>query len=204
MSTQSESASALDPRILGIDPGLQRTGFALLSVPPHPGAAPILLDAGIIRLPVKDSLPSRLALLDRELDDLLEHAGPRVMACEDLYSHYQHPRTAILMGHARGVILTAAARRSIEVVAVPATQAKKMLTGSGHASKEQMQRAVTLMLDLPAAPEPHDVADAIAIGWCGVQLMREQAMQRPGGGSRGGVSSSKEATTAGTAEAREP
>jgi crossover junction endodeoxyribonuclease RuvC len=88
------------------------------------------------------------------------------MALEELYSHYEHPRTSILMGHARGVICLAAAEAGIEVVPYSATQLKKLLTGSGRASKLQMQRAIRNELRLAELPEPADVADALALALC--------------------------------------
>src|SRR5262245_36148097 len=94
-----------------------------------------------------------------------------MLACEDLYAHYKHPRTAIRMGHARGVVLALAARNGLSVAHINATQIKKMLTGNGHASKGQMQRAVAGTLRLACLPEPHDVADAIAIGLAGLRLL---------------------------------
>jgi crossover junction endodeoxyribonuclease RuvC len=88
------------------------------------------------------------------------------VAVEQLYAHYKHPRTAILMGHARGVILQQAAEAGAEVESFAATRIKKSLTGNGHAAKGQMQRAIQAMLALPHVPEPPDVADAIAIALC--------------------------------------
>ena len=80
--------------------------------------------------------------------------------------HYRHPRTAILMGHARGVILSAAGRLGIEVANMGATHVKRFLTGNGHASKEKVQRAVQVMLGLEELPQPADVSDALAIAVC--------------------------------------
>jgi hypothetical protein len=108
---------------------------------------------------------------------------PRVLACEELYAHYRHPRTAILMGHARGVILAAAGRHGMAVLPLAATHVKKILTGSGRASKQQVQRAVANTLGLPALPGPHDVADAPS--WaCGVRTRSASAptwLRRRGG-----------------------
>lgn len=157
--------------ILGIDPGLQRTGYAALSAGVL-GRPPIVLDAGIIRLTRGAKLEARLVELDDSLRELLTLHSPGVLACEALYAHYKHPRTAILMGHARGVVLCAASRAGLSVVHVSATNAKKMLTGSGHASKSQVQWAIANFLGVSKPPEPHDVADAISIALCGLQLKR--------------------------------
>ncbi len=88
------------------------------------------------------------------------------MAIEQLYSHYKHPRTAILMGHARGVICLAAAQAGIAVIHYSATQIKKILTGNGRAPKIQMQQAIRRELALAEVPEPPDVADALAVALC--------------------------------------
>ena len=157
-------------RILGIDPGLQRTGYAMLACGATEGEVR-LIDAGIIRLDRTQELAARLVELDAALSELMSQHRPTLLACEELYAHYKHPRTAILMGHARGVILSVAARRDVRICAIAATHAKKLLTGRGHAGKAQMQRAVALTLGLVELPEPHDVADAIAIGLAGARLL---------------------------------
>ena len=97
---------------------------------------------------------------------MLAALKPEAVAIEELYSHYERPTTAILMGHARGVILLAAAEVGVPVVSYPATQIKKTITGNGHAAKWQMQEAVRRELNLTALPEPPDVADALAIAMC--------------------------------------
>ena len=106
---------------------------------------------------------------------MIQTHHPLVLACEELYAHYKHPRTAILMAHARGVILALAARSGLEILSVAATNVKKLLTGSGHAGKRQVQLAVTATLHLPMIPEPNDVADAIAIALCGLRLRHARA-----------------------------
>ena len=151
-------------RVLGIDPGLQRTGYGVVE---FVGVTPRLLDGGIIRLNAKESVAVRLVELERELSALIDECRPTRVAVEEVFSHYAHPQTAVLMGHARGVILLCAARASIELVELAANRVKKNLTGHGHASKEQMQRSVQGLFQLKELPEPPDVADAIAIALCG-------------------------------------
>jgi crossover junction endodeoxyribonuclease RuvC len=157
-------------RVLGIDPGLRRTGYAVLTL--DGGERGGLIEAGLVRLNEKRSLEDRLVELEDGLTQIMDTHRPAVLACEQLYAHYKHPRTAILMGHARGVILALAARRGLAIVPVAATHVKKYLTGRGHAGKSQVQRAVAATLGLLHMPEPHDVADAIAIALCGRMLQR--------------------------------
>jgi crossover junction endodeoxyribonuclease RuvC len=150
-------------RILGIDPGLNITGYGVLEVQP---TGLCLCEAGVVRSRGGASLVERLADIHRGVADVIAGLHPTVMALEELYSHYDRPRTAILMGHARGVICLAGAQAGIPVCHYPATQVKRMLTGAGQASKAQMQRAIQFELRLPKLPEPPDVADALAIAMC--------------------------------------
>src|SRR5688500_17668658 len=150
-------------RILGIDPGLQITGYGVID---YDRARPKLVDGGVIRLKPKTSIPDRLVELETELESLVDDHKPDVCAVEELYSHYNHPRTAILMGHARGVILLAAQRRSIRIEQFAANRIKQSMVGHGHAAKDQMQKAVQALWNLKELPEPPDVADALAIALC--------------------------------------
>ena len=95
--------------------------------------------------------------------EVIDQFGVTEMAVEQLYAHYDHPRTAILMAHARGAIFLAGGQRGLKVTSYAATQIKKAVTGSGRAGKEQMQLAMLREFGLAKMPEPHDVADALAI-----------------------------------------
>lgn len=163
-------------RILGIDPGLQTTGYGVIE---WASVRPRLIDAGVIRLKPRSPLPDRLVELEAELDELVREQAPDVCAVEQLYSHYAHPRTAILMGHARGVILLVARRHGVRVEQLSANRIKQSLTGHGHASKLQMQRSIQAQWNLPAPPEPPDVADALAAALC-----CGRALSEPGTGRR--------------------
>lgn len=155
--------SSVPHRILGIDPGLNTTGYGVLDV--ECGKLR-LCEAGVVRGRTRGSLTARLNQIYEGVAEVIESLRPDAMALEELYSHYARPRTAILMGHARGVICLAAARAGIEVIHYSATQIKRILTGSGRASKGQVQRAIQRELGLPSLPEPADVADALAIALC--------------------------------------
>lgn len=149
--------------VCGIDPGLGVTGYAVLK---QCGDVCSVIEAGVCRFDKKQPLAVRLAAIEGDLTSILEEHRPVVVGVESLYAHYNHPRTAILMGHARGVILLAAAKLGIEVRSYAATQIKRYLTGNGRATKVQMQRAIQRTLGLPAPPEPADVADAVAVALC--------------------------------------
>src|SRR4030042_2033151 len=159
----------LKMRILGIDPGLQVCGYAFLETEQN---SEKLIEAGVFRTSGGSSIEAKLNQIAEDMDCLLERFGPEVVAVEQLYSHYTHPRTAILMGHARGVILQRCAQAGIEVKSFNATRIKKSLTGNGRASKEQVQRTIQTILSLPQLPEPPDVADAIAAALCCATSLR--------------------------------
>lgn len=156
-------------RVLGIDPGLRITGYGCLQGSPE---RPEIVEAGVFRLgkggPSGDrasaaSVSSRLAELDRDFRELLERTTPEVVAVESLFAHYKHPATAIVMGHARGVLLLAVREAGIQLVELKPNSVKKAITGFGHAGKPQMQRAVQSVFGLAEPPSPPDVADALAI-----------------------------------------
>jgi crossover junction endodeoxyribonuclease RuvC len=150
-------------RILGIDPGLQVCGYACIETN---GDQHKLIEAGVIRTDSRLPIEEKLNRIAEDMDSLLKNFRPDVVAVEELYSHYAHPKTAILMGHARGVILQKCAQAAVEVRSFSATRLKKSITGNGRASKEQVQRTIQTILSLPNLPEPADVADAIAAALC--------------------------------------
>jgi crossover junction endodeoxyribonuclease RuvC len=150
-------------RILGVDPGLNITGYAVIDCL---GSRDAIVEAGTIRPDASDEMPRRIARIHAELLEIIDELTPRTVAIEQLYSHYKHPRTSILMAHARGAIMLAAAHRNLPVTSLAATQIKKSLTGNGRAGKRQIQLTVATLFGLDEAPEPADVADAMAIALC--------------------------------------
>ena len=150
-------------RILGIDPGLIITGYGVVG---FSLARPKLLAGGIVRLNARDTIPDRLVELETEMESLITEYSPDICAVEQLYAHYAHPRTAILMGHARGVILLVARRHGIRVEQYAANRIKQSLVGHGHAGKPQVQRAIQALWNLKEPPDPPDVADALAVALC--------------------------------------
>jgi crossover junction endodeoxyribonuclease RuvC len=176
-------------RVLGIDPGLNTTGYGVLEFAQVGESlrdsqsrlgetrprVPRLIEAGVVRGKASAQLAERVQEIHDGVADVIATLKPEVLAIEELYSHYDRPTTAILMGHARGVILLAAARAGIPVESYPSTQVKKTITGNGHAAKWQMQEAIRRELNLPALPEPPDVADALAIALCHCYLSRHSS-----------------------------
>lgn len=148
-------------KILGIDPGLQVCGYACLEA-----SGEKLVEAGVLRTGNDLAIEIRLNKIAEDIETILNKFRPDVVAVEQLYSHYAHPKTAILMGHARGVILQKCAQVGIEVKSFSATRIKKSLTGNGRATKVQVQRTIQSLLRLSSVPEPNDVSDAIAAALC--------------------------------------
>jgi crossover junction endodeoxyribonuclease RuvC len=153
-------------RILGIDPGLQITGYAVLETG---SLGPRVCEAGIVRSSEGRSsadMATRLLAMYNGIVEVIAQFRPGVVAVEQLYAHYEHPRTAILMAHARGAIFLAAAQQGLPVVSYNATRIKKTITGNGRAPKNQVQLTVQRELGLAQLPEPPDVADALAAALC--------------------------------------
>lgn len=165
------SSALLNTRVIGVDPGLNATGYGVIEC----GKSGIkLIEAGVIRLPrsAGNNLPSRLEQLFRGLGEIIGEFRPEAMCLEEVYSHADYPRTAVLMGHARGVICLAARLSQIPVVNLSAKRVKQSITGNGNASKSQVQRAVQNFFSLNRVPHPPDVADALAVALCFVDSQR--------------------------------
>ncbi len=158
-------------RVIGIDPGLNITGYGIVDEEDQRIG---LIEAGVVRTKASLPMAERLSEISREIDEIIAQFSPEVMAIEELYSHYQHPRTAIIMGHARGVVFAGAARAGIPVFPYAATRIKKSLTGNGRASKKQVQLMIRSTLGLSEIPEPNDAADALAIALCHCRSLRQE------------------------------
>jgi crossover junction endodeoxyribonuclease RuvC len=156
---------------LGVDPGLNRTGYAVLRWEPH---GPKLEEGGVIQSSAGLSLAERVWEIAHGLREVIQEFRPESMAVELVFSHTQYPKTAVLMAHARGAILFTARDHGLPIEHYTPTQIKRTLTGSGRASKDQMQRAIQHELRLRSLPEPHDVADACAVAVCHGYALRFQ------------------------------
>ncbi|MGL4514128.1 MAG: crossover junction endodeoxyribonuclease RuvC [Lacipirellulaceae bacterium] len=169
-------------RVLGLDPGLNTTGYGVVERDERGRVR--LVEAGVVRGGRRDatgllkgtaSLAHRLADIHDGVAEVIRTLRPDAISLEELYSHYERPRTAILMGHARGVIVLAAQQAGLQVAPYAATRIKKVITGAGRAPKLQVQLAIQRELGLAAPPEPPDVADALAIALTHLYLSRQQA-----------------------------
>jgi crossover junction endodeoxyribonuclease RuvC len=172
-------------RILGIDPGLNTTGYAVIDAA---AAGPKLVEAGMIKSAERRATPDmaeRLKALYDGVIEVMDQFRVTDLAVEQLYAHYDHPRTAILMAHARGAILLAGGQRGLKVASYAATRIKKAVTGSGRAGKEQIQLTMLREFRLAQLPEPHDVADALAIALCHYHLRNVPDADRPAHGGKG-------------------
>lgn len=127
---------------------------------------PRVVEAGVIRLRTPAPVADRLAELAGELRAIIEETRPDRLAVEQVFSHVDHVRTAILMAHARGVVLLCGAEASLPLDELAPAEVKRAIAGSGRATKEQIQDAVRIRCGLQQRPEPNDVADALAIAMC--------------------------------------
>lgn len=148
-------------RVLGIDPGLIRTGYGCIDIDRHGRVS--LVEAGVFRLSATKSVSHRLGQLWSDLRESFEELNPDRVAVERIFVDQRYLKTAVVMAHARGVVLLAAQERGVPLGEVAPAQAKKALTGNGRATKRQVQLAVMECCGLERAPTPSDVSDAIAI-----------------------------------------
>jgi crossover junction endodeoxyribonuclease RuvC len=161
--------------VLGIDPGTAITGYGV--VKGDRSAPPYLLECGIIRTKSRDALASRLQEIHAGVTELILRHRPDALSIEDVF-YARNVRTTIVLGHARGVILLAAANARLEIAEYPPAEIKKAVVGTGAATKEQVQFMVARILRLKTAPQPSDASDGVAaalahIMGAGVPSMRD-------------------------------
>jgi crossover junction endodeoxyribonuclease RuvC len=147
-------------RILGVDPSLNVTGYGIIE---SNGAGLRLIEGGVISPERGGNLSDRLADLQRGIADVIASLHPDVMIVEEVFSQTEYPKTAILMAHARGALVSAAALAGVPVHDYAATAVKRALVGRGAATKAQVAAMVVQALRLRRAPEPPDVTDALAL-----------------------------------------
>ena len=145
--------------VLGIDPGTAITGYGIIR---KEGRNPLtLVECGVIRTKPRDDLAQRLAEIHDGIGELIRRHKPTVLAIEDIF-YARNVRTTVVLGHARGVILLAAAHAGLEIHEYPPAEIKKAVAGTGAATKLQIQFMVTRLLRLKSAPQPSDAADGVA------------------------------------------
>jgi crossover junction endodeoxyribonuclease RuvC len=160
---RSQNLMSAQTRYLGIDPGLARTGYALIE---RTARGPVLREGGVIQSTAKMSLHQRVHEIGTGLREILAELKPEIVAIEQVFSNAMNVKSSLLLAHARGAILMIIADAEIPVVHYTPAQIKRLLTGSGKAPKEQIQHAVRAELRLTELPEPNDVADASAVALC--------------------------------------
>ena len=149
-------------RIFGIDPGSERTGYGCIE---SSGSRHRVITSGILSAPARSTFPERLLVIHTGLKALFERHRPECVAVENIF-FAKNVRSALKLGHARGVVLLAASQASIPVVEYTPAEIKRSVVGYGRAEKQQVQSMMKLLLGLDAAPAPHDVADALAVAIC--------------------------------------
>jgi len=147
-------------KILGVDPGLGITGYGLIE---GTGDNIKLIEAGVIRTSSDSKITDRLLKIYDGLSEIIEEYRPEALVLEKIYSHYKHPATAILMGHARGVVCLLCGKYNLQLVNYASTHVKKSIAGRGRASKRQVGGMVKTLLSLRSIPQPEDVTDALAL-----------------------------------------
>lgn len=151
--------------VLGVDPGSRRTGYGAISVD---GTRLRCIESGVISLAQRGKLPAiqdRLLIIHNQLEALIGRISPEVIAVEEVF-HAVNVKSALTLGHVRGVVLLAASQRGIPLREYAPLEVKKAVVGYGRADKKQVQAMVKVLLNLRKEPEPHDAADALAIALC--------------------------------------
>ena len=149
-------------RVFGIDPGSDRTGYGCVETD---GSRHRIVVCGAITAPVPARFPDKLLLIHSRLADLLQQCRPDCVAIENVF-HSVNVRSALKLGHARGVAMLAAVEAGLSVVEYTPAEIKRAVVGYGRAEKAQVQHMVKLLLGLAAVPSPHDAADALAVAIC--------------------------------------
>jgi crossover junction endodeoxyribonuclease RuvC len=159
-------------RVLGIDPGTAITGYGVVE---EAGSQLRALAFGVIRTPAGQPLAARLQTIHRGVGALVDQWRPVAASVEELFFS-TNARTAMSVGHARGVTLLALADAGVDVAEYTPTAIKQAVTGYGNADKGQMQEMVRLLLGLEEVPRPDDAADALAVAICHVNSARLAAI----------------------------
>ncbi len=156
-------------RILGVDPGLNATGFGMVDI--QAGKVKVL-DAGSIEPNPKDLFQNRIAKVHTLLGSIIARHKPDVMVLEKLYAHHKHPITASILGHVRGVICLLAVEQNVALVELPVKRMRKALVGNGNATKQQVQAFVKRLLHMENAQITLDTSDALGLALGHAHMLR--------------------------------
>jgi crossover junction endodeoxyribonuclease RuvC len=173
-------------KIFGIDPGSEKTGYGCIE---RSGSRHRLVVCGVLAAPASATFPERLKFIHAGLAGLLADCRPDCVAVESIF-HARNVRSALKLGHARGVALPAASEAGLSVIEYAPAEIKRSVVGYGRAEKPQIQQMVKLLLGLAETPSPHDVADALAVAIChlhnstGTVAERVRQYKVPGGTPR--------------------
>jgi crossover junction endodeoxyribonuclease RuvC len=157
-------------KIFGIDPGSERTGYGCLD---SDGSRHRLVACGTLSAPAGASFPDRLLAIHEGLTALLDTHRPHIVAIENIF-YARNVRSALKLGHARGVALLAASAAGVPIAEYSPAEIKRAVVGFGRAEKHQVGDMVKLLLGLDATPSPHDVADALAVAICHLHSASER------------------------------
>lgn len=149
-------------RVFGIDPGSERTGYGCID---SDGCRHQLVKCGAVWAGVGATFPDQLSIIYRELTALLAEHQPECVAIENIF-HAVNARSALKLGHARGVAMLAAVEAGVTVVEYTPAAIKRAVVGYGRAEKGQVAQMVKMLLGLDAIPKPHDATDALAVAIC--------------------------------------
>ncbi len=149
-------------RILGVDPGSQRTGYGCIETS---GSRQRVIVCGALTAPARTTLAEKLLAIHRGLADLLAHYQPSTVAIENVF-YARNARSALILGHVRGVLMLAASEAGVPIAEYSPTEVKRAVVGYGRAEKRQVQKMGTLLLGMDAEPSPFDVSDALAVAVC--------------------------------------
>jgi len=158
--------------VLGIDPGTAITGYGLVR---ETEEGLVLVDCGVITTTPDQPLPARLQVVYHGLSEIAREHRPDAAAVEELFFS-RNARTALSVGHARGVTLLALAEAGLPIYEYKPLQVKQAIAGYGGADKQQVQQMVTMLLNLESVPQPDDAADAVAVAVCHIHSATMSAL----------------------------
>jgi len=168
-------------RVLGIDPGSDRTGYGCVETN---GAHHRLVSCGAVGTRGAASFSDKLLTIHREITRLIDECHPDSVAVENLFAAV-NVRSALKLGHVRGVAMLAAVEANVDVAEYSPAEVKLAVVGYGRAEKHQVQQMVKLLLGLSTAPSPHDVADALAVAICHLNHLGPLGMMNAGAAPKG-------------------